>query len=175
MIDGLLVSESAMDAVTDADAIGLITEWPEFVAMPWAEVADAVRGRIVVDGRNALDPEALVDAGFVYSAFGRGQSASMDVTAATSTMHVEPSAVEVEPVGLVERSVGVAHSRNRRPSIHCVWKTSCQTVHDHSLSSMGSRVTCSQECVYVVSPETAAPPPGPPPGAPAPGPPGPPP
>jgi UDPglucose 6-dehydrogenase len=98
MIDGLLVSESAMDAVTDADAIGLITEWPEFVALPWTEVADAVRGRIVVDGRNALDPEAMVDAGFVYSAFGRGQSPSMDVAAATSPMHRESLAVEVGSV-----------------------------------------------------------------------------
>ena len=86
-----------MDAVTDADAIGLITEWPEFVAMPWTEVADVVRGRIVVDGRNALDPEALVEAGFVYSAFGRGQSASMDVSA-TSPLHKESMAVEVGSV-----------------------------------------------------------------------------
>jgi len=87
-----------MDAVTDADAIGLITEWPEFVAASWSEIADAVRGRIVVDGRNALDPEALVDAGFIYSAFGRGQSPSMDASVATSALHADSVDVEVGSV-----------------------------------------------------------------------------
>jgi UDPglucose 6-dehydrogenase len=84
MIDGLLVADSAMEALADADAIGLVTEWPEFVALPWAEVADVVCGRIVVDGRNALDPEDMADAGFVYSAFGRGQPDSIEIGAATS-------------------------------------------------------------------------------------------
>ena len=95
MINGLVISESAMDAVTASDAIGLITEWPEFVTMPWTEIADVVRGRIMVDGRNALDPQAMVDAGFVYSAFGRGQSPSMDASRASSSDLVGSLAVEV--------------------------------------------------------------------------------
>jgi UDPglucose 6-dehydrogenase len=88
MIDGLLIADSAMEALTDADAIGLITEWPEFVALPWAEVADVVCGRIVVDGRNALDPEDMADAGFVYSAFGRGQPDAIDVRVARTATPV---------------------------------------------------------------------------------------
>jgi UDPglucose 6-dehydrogenase len=71
-IVGLTVVSSAIEAVTDADAVGLTTEWPEFVTLPWAQLANVVRRRIVVDGRNALDHEVLVDAGFVYSSFGRG-------------------------------------------------------------------------------------------------------
>jgi hypothetical protein len=31
-----------------------------------------VRQRIVIDGRNALDPDVLIEAGFAYSSFGRG-------------------------------------------------------------------------------------------------------
>jgi UDPglucose 6-dehydrogenase len=77
LIAGLIVAESAMEAMTGADAIGLVTEWPEFVALPWTEVADVVRGRIVVDGRNALDPEIMAEAGFACSAFGRGTADSI--------------------------------------------------------------------------------------------------
>lgn len=89
MIDGLIVVDSAMAAVTDADAIGLVTEWPEFVALPWPEVAEVVRGRVLVDGRNALDPEALAEAGFIYSAFGRGQTVPVDIEPA-APRHLEP-------------------------------------------------------------------------------------
>ncbi|HET7473862.1 MAG TPA: UDP-glucose/GDP-mannose dehydrogenase family protein [Candidatus Limnocylindrales bacterium] len=89
MIDGLIVVDSAMDAVAGADAIGLVTEWPEFIALPWTEVADVVRGRVIVDGRNALDPEALAEAGFIYSAFGRGETVPVDIEPVTVT-HLEP-------------------------------------------------------------------------------------
>lgn len=72
LIPRLQVVSTALEALSDADAVALTTEWPEFGTLPWAQLANVVRGRIVVDGRNALDPEVLVDAGFVYSSFGRG-------------------------------------------------------------------------------------------------------
>lgn len=85
MIDGLSVVDSAMDALAGADAVGLVTEWPEFVALPWSEVGDVVGRRLIVDGRNALDPEVMAEAGFVYSAFGRGRpEARLDATAPTA-------------------------------------------------------------------------------------------
>lgn len=71
-VEGLIVVENALAAIADADAIGLVTEWPEFVSLPWRTVARLVARRVVVDGRNALDADALVEAGFVYSSFGRG-------------------------------------------------------------------------------------------------------
>ena len=42
--------------MTGADAVVLVTEWDEFAALDWAEVAAAMRGNVVIDGRNALDP-----------------------------------------------------------------------------------------------------------------------
>lgn len=72
-VEGLQIVDDAITAVTGADAIGLVTEWPEFVSMPWRTVARLVTRRIVIDGRNALDADALVSAGFIYSSFGRGQ------------------------------------------------------------------------------------------------------
>jgi UDPglucose 6-dehydrogenase len=89
MIEGLEVVDTAMDAVTGADAIGLVTEWPEFVALPWTDVAEVVRARVIVDGRNALDPEIVAEAGFVYSAFGRGQTVPVDIEPST-VVRLEP-------------------------------------------------------------------------------------
>jgi UDPglucose 6-dehydrogenase len=71
-VRGLIVVSTALEAIAGADVIALATEWPEFITLPWARMARVVRQRLVVDGRNALDPDALVEAGFVYSSFGRG-------------------------------------------------------------------------------------------------------
>jgi UDPglucose 6-dehydrogenase len=71
-VRGLIVVSTALEAIAGADVIALATEWPEFVTLPWDRMARVVRQRLVVDGRNALDPDALVEAGFVYSSFGRG-------------------------------------------------------------------------------------------------------
>jgi len=57
--------------VAGADAVVLITEWPEYVQMDWGRVASAVRRPIVVDGRNALDAQHLAGLGFNYMGIGR--------------------------------------------------------------------------------------------------------
>jgi UDPglucose 6-dehydrogenase len=72
LISGLRFAESAMDAVADADAVVLVTEWPEFLELDWREVAGAMSGNLVIDGRNALDPVAIRGAGLVYEGIGRG-------------------------------------------------------------------------------------------------------
>ena len=59
------------DAVRDADAVVLVTEWPDFRNLDWARVATLVRGRVVVDGRNCLDGTALARLGFAYRSVGR--------------------------------------------------------------------------------------------------------
>jgi UDPglucose 6-dehydrogenase len=73
--DGLLagaqVAESALDAVEGADAVVLVTEWPEFAELDWDEVKRRMRSPIVIDGRNFLDREALLAAGFTYEGIGR--------------------------------------------------------------------------------------------------------
>ena len=72
LISGLRFAESAMDALTDADAVVLVTEWPEFLELDWSEVAGAMSGDLVIDGRNALDPAAVREAGLTYEGIGRG-------------------------------------------------------------------------------------------------------
>jgi UDPglucose 6-dehydrogenase len=57
--------------VKGADAAVLVTEWPEFAELEWPEVAQAMRGDLVVDGRNTLDAEAVRGAGLKYDGVGR--------------------------------------------------------------------------------------------------------
>src|ERR1700691_41463 len=71
LISGLRFAESAMDAATDADAVVLVTEWPEFLELDWREVAASMSGNLVIDGRNALDGEAVRAVGLTYEGIGR--------------------------------------------------------------------------------------------------------
>jgi UDPglucose 6-dehydrogenase len=62
---------SAAEALAGADAAVLVTEWRELVELDWAQVAEAMNGTLVIDGRNALDPGAVRAAGLVYEGIGR--------------------------------------------------------------------------------------------------------
>ncbi len=65
-------ADNAMDAVEGADALILVTEWPEFLELDWDKVAQAMSGNLLIDGRNALDPQAVRTAGLLYEGIGRG-------------------------------------------------------------------------------------------------------
>jgi len=54
------------------DALVLCTEWEEFRYLDWPRIRGAMRGDILVDGRNLYDPETMVQAGFRYRPIGRG-------------------------------------------------------------------------------------------------------
>src|SRR4051794_26250887 len=72
MLAGARIAESALEAVDGADAVVLVTEWPEFAELDWTgDVKARMRVPLVVDGRNFLDRRALVDAGFTYEGIGR--------------------------------------------------------------------------------------------------------
>ncbi|HET8754712.1 MAG TPA: UDP-glucose/GDP-mannose dehydrogenase family protein [Solirubrobacteraceae bacterium] len=71
LIRGVDFAQSAAAAISGADAVVLVTEWPEFGELDFADVAEAMRGTLVVDGRNFLDPEAVVAAGLTYEGIGR--------------------------------------------------------------------------------------------------------
>jgi UDPglucose 6-dehydrogenase len=59
------------EAIRNADALVLLTEWPEFLDLDYARVAQLMRGNVIIDGRNALDPEGVIGAGLVYEGIGR--------------------------------------------------------------------------------------------------------
>jgi UDPglucose 6-dehydrogenase len=72
LITGVEFSAGALEAVEGADAVVLVTEWPEFGQLDLGEVARRMRGDLLVDGRNFLDPVAARAAGLVYEGIGRG-------------------------------------------------------------------------------------------------------
>jgi UDPglucose 6-dehydrogenase len=72
MLGGARICDSALEAIDGADAVVLVTEWPEFGELDWTgEVKARMRVPLVVDGRNFLDRERLIEAGFTYEGIGR--------------------------------------------------------------------------------------------------------
>src|SRR5215216_3593606 len=71
LISGVTFASSAAEAIDGADAIVLVTEWPEFRDLDLADAARSMRGSLLVDGRNFIDPDAARGAGLVYEAIGR--------------------------------------------------------------------------------------------------------
>lgn len=71
MGDAVAYSKDIYDCVADADALILLTEWKEFRMPDWARVRSAMKGRIIIDGRNIYDRAELTRMGFRYMAIGR--------------------------------------------------------------------------------------------------------
>lgn len=64
-------ASSALEAVNDAEALVIATEWNEFANVDLAVVKEKMRTPIVFDGRNLLDPETMGRMGFQYYSIGR--------------------------------------------------------------------------------------------------------
>lgn len=59
------------DAVIDADALAMLTEWKQFRVPSWSIMRKAMKGNIIVDGRNIYDPSELAEEGFEYHCIGK--------------------------------------------------------------------------------------------------------
>ena len=59
------------DAVLDADAMLLLTEWKEFRLPTWAVIRKEMVRPLVIDGRNIFDIEGLEENGFEYHCIGK--------------------------------------------------------------------------------------------------------
>lgn len=67
----LSYATSALEACERADAVLVLTEWPEFVGLDPAALSPVVRAKVVVDGRNCLDLRRWQQAGWRAYALGR--------------------------------------------------------------------------------------------------------
>src|SRR5215213_2500784 len=74
LIRGVSFKSTALEAVEGADAVVLVTEWPEFLELDLGEIAAAMNGTLLVDGRNLFDPSTVREAGLVYEGIGRAAS-----------------------------------------------------------------------------------------------------
>jgi UDPglucose 6-dehydrogenase len=81
LIGGVELVETVLEAVEDADAAVIVTEWPELRELASPEVHSAMRTPFIVDGRNLLDPAAVRAAGFAYDAIGRSRATAAEPSA----------------------------------------------------------------------------------------------
>ena len=70
LLPSVELTASAEEALEDADAAVIVTEWPEFAELDWSAMRGRMAKPLVVDGRNFLDARALRDAGFAYEGIG---------------------------------------------------------------------------------------------------------
>jgi UDPglucose 6-dehydrogenase len=62
---------SPQEVALDSDALVVVTEWNEFRNLPWEDLAMIMEKPILVDGRNIVDPQVALTAGFDYTGIGR--------------------------------------------------------------------------------------------------------
>jgi UDPglucose 6-dehydrogenase len=71
LMPGVQMRSNALDALEGADAVVVVTEWPEFAELDLGEVRRRMASPVIVDGRNLLDGPRVREAGFVYEGIGR--------------------------------------------------------------------------------------------------------
>lgn len=81
---GVDYAETSIGATFGADALVVLTEWPEFARVEPSSVAAAMSGRVVFDTRNVLDADAWTDCGFTVVRVGRSSPDPMNTSATTS-------------------------------------------------------------------------------------------
>lgn len=68
--DRVLYAADMYDAVLDADALLLLTEWKQFRLPSWGVIKKSMRTHVVIDGRNIYDKKELNEQGFEYQCIG---------------------------------------------------------------------------------------------------------
>ena len=69
---GLELVDDPLAAARGADALLVLTEWPEYAAVPPEQIRGVLAGDLVVDARNLFDPGAMAASGLRYRGVGRG-------------------------------------------------------------------------------------------------------
>lgn len=63
--------DSAMDALHDADALAIVTEWKTFRSPDFDKIKSLLKAPVIFDGRNLFEPQVMADAGIEYHGIGR--------------------------------------------------------------------------------------------------------
>ena len=71
LLENVQWCDDAYDAMADADAVVIITEWNQFRALQLDRLKDVMKQPVVVDLRNIYDPKEMADEGITYSSIGR--------------------------------------------------------------------------------------------------------
>ena len=76
--EGMAYAESASEAVEGADALAIVTEWPQFRSPDFEELREKLREPVIFDGRNLYSPDVMKTKGFRYFGIGRGERIARD-------------------------------------------------------------------------------------------------
>jgi UDPglucose 6-dehydrogenase len=77
------LADSPLDAVRAADGLAILTDWKEFQSVSLAAVREAMRGDVIFDGRNILDPAEVAGHGLRYVGVGRPNDPAADTAQPT--------------------------------------------------------------------------------------------
>jgi UDPglucose 6-dehydrogenase len=88
--DGIAFFDDMYATLDGADAVVLATEWNEFRALDFARCAAAMRGNVLIDGRNVFDPDQVRAAGLRYLGVGRVKRTPPAVAAAGAAAPPQP-------------------------------------------------------------------------------------
>jgi UDPglucose 6-dehydrogenase len=72
--DRVAFAENQYDALTDADALVIATEWNEFRTPDFLRIVKSLKNKAIFDGRNLFDVEAVKELGFHYESVGRAST-----------------------------------------------------------------------------------------------------
>ncbi len=76
--DDLALCSSDEDALQDADALAVVTEWKQFRSPDFAALRRSLRDAVIFDGRNLYEPAEVEAAGIAYWGIGRGRSIGLE-------------------------------------------------------------------------------------------------
>ncbi|HET6496058.1 MAG TPA: UDP-glucose/GDP-mannose dehydrogenase family protein, partial [Thermoleophilia bacterium] len=71
---GVTITDEPLEALAGADAVVLVTEWPEFIRLDWTAAAAVMKRPLLIDGRNCIDPKVALAAGMEYEGIGVGEA-----------------------------------------------------------------------------------------------------
>lgn len=69
--DSVTYCKDMYEAVVDADALALVTEWKQFRVPSWSVLRKVMKSPVIVDGRNIYDKDEVIAEGFTYNAIGK--------------------------------------------------------------------------------------------------------
>jgi UDPglucose 6-dehydrogenase len=69
----LALVDSAEAALEGADALAVVTEWQEFRSPDFDLIRDALKNKVIFDGRNLYEPSLVKSFGLTYHGIGRGE------------------------------------------------------------------------------------------------------
>jgi UDPglucose 6-dehydrogenase len=68
---GVRLVDSAAAVADRADAVVLLTDWPEYLTLDLSDLRTRMSGDLLIDGRNMFDPTKVASVGLVYEGVGR--------------------------------------------------------------------------------------------------------